>query len=121
LGDIVLSGPLEFVDYCSLPLKTKYYGCFVFETFLIIVRAKRATLYKPKHWLPLRIFHIEDLHRGESKLTSSCMKWRHHTQRCVEQPALFFVQAFCKMRGDFRAANTYSILAHLVKKRNNYG
>ncbi|KAL1917160.1 uncharacterized protein VTP21DRAFT_4816 [Calcarisporiella thermophila] len=80
LGDLVIAGPLHFVNLCGVngkqkdleEVEVKYYGCFVFTTYVIIVRA-RSTEYEPVHWFPLRMFTLQDLEEGEGVLGEA---WR---------------------------------------------
>ncbi|KAG0187536.1 hypothetical protein DFQ28_006228 [Apophysomyces sp. BC1034] len=63
LGNLVIAGALE-VTYTALGqsvAKPRYLGCFVFPTYIILVRAKKATNYEPKHWFPLELADFEDL------------------------------------------------------------
>lgn len=47
--------------------KIKYYGCFLFSTYMVIVRAKKSTVYEPKHWFPLRQFSLQTLQDSDGK------------------------------------------------------
>lgn len=47
--------------------KVKYYGCFLFSTYMVIVRAKKSTVYEPKHWFPLRKFSIQTVQDGDGE------------------------------------------------------
>ncbi|KAI9278545.1 hypothetical protein BDA99DRAFT_492474 [Phascolomyces articulosus] len=63
LGNVLISGAIE-VTYTALGqsvAKPRYMGCFVFPTYLILVRPKKVTTYEPKHWFPLRLAELEDL------------------------------------------------------------
>ncbi|KAI9488984.1 hypothetical protein BDB00DRAFT_845631 [Zychaea mexicana] len=63
LGNLLISGAIE-VTYTALGqsvAKPRYLGCFVFPTYLILVRPKKVTTYEPKHWFPLRLAELEDL------------------------------------------------------------
>ncbi|KAG0212248.1 hypothetical protein BGX28_006601 [Mortierella sp. GBA30] len=63
LGSIVLAGALEYVMIPDMPIRLKYYGCFLFETMLIIVKAKKSSLYEPRQWLPLRLCELHETTR----------------------------------------------------------
>ncbi|KAF9575480.1 hypothetical protein EC968_002741 [Mortierella alpina] len=63
LGSIVLAGALEYVIIPDMPIRLKYYGCFLFETMLIIVKAKKSSLYEPRQWLPLRLCELHETTR----------------------------------------------------------
>ncbi|KAG0056171.1 hypothetical protein BGZ83_006080 [Gryganskiella cystojenkinii] len=60
LGSILLAGALEFVLIPEIPIRLKYYGCFLFETMLLVVKAKKASLYEPRQWLPLRLCELQE-------------------------------------------------------------
>ncbi|KAI8343532.1 hypothetical protein BC941DRAFT_498549 [Chlamydoabsidia padenii] len=67
LGNLVMAGVID-VTYSSLGQTTaasssrsKYLGCFIFSTHVIMVRPKKVTCYTPKHWFPLRLTDLEDL------------------------------------------------------------
>ncbi|KAF9182157.1 hypothetical protein BGZ51_004906, partial [Haplosporangium sp. Z 767] len=60
LGSIALAGALEYVIIPDMPIRLKYYGCFLFETMLIIVKAKKSSLYEPRQWLPLRLCELHE-------------------------------------------------------------
>ncbi|KAG0257566.1 hypothetical protein BG011_003884 [Mortierella polycephala] len=63
LGSIVLAGALEYVIIPDMPIRLKYYGCFLFEKMLIIVKAKKSSLYEPRQWLPLRLCELHETTR----------------------------------------------------------
>lgn len=63
LGSIVLAGALEYVIIPDMPIRLKYYGCFLFETMLIIVKARKSSLYEPRQWLPLRLCELHETTR----------------------------------------------------------
>lgn len=63
LGSLLVSGAIE-VTYSALGQtvsKPRYLGCFIFQTYIIMVRPKKVTSYEPKHWFPLRMTEFEDL------------------------------------------------------------
>ncbi|KAI8073880.1 hypothetical protein BC940DRAFT_343456 [Gongronella butleri] len=66
LGNLIIAGPLD-VAYSSLghmsssPPRPKYLGCFVFDTYLLLVRPKKVTAYVPKYWFPLGNVELDDL------------------------------------------------------------
>ncbi|OZJ06245.1 hypothetical protein BZG36_00842 [Bifiguratus adelaidae] len=79
LGDVILVGALEMIYYPSCLMKPKYYGCFVFDSYMIIVRVKKSTQYEPKHWFPLRLFRIAEPVAGQAYLTDSfLLVYRDH-------------------------------------------
>ncbi|KAF9354009.1 hypothetical protein BGX26_008227 [Mortierella sp. AD094] len=63
LGSIILAGALEYVVTPDMPVRLKYYGCFLFETMLIVVKAKKSSLYEPRQWLPLRFCELHETTR----------------------------------------------------------
>jgi hypothetical protein len=68
LGNVIYSGALEMLSLHHINQKVKYYGCFLFSTYIVIVRAKKSTVYEPKHWFPLRQFTLQNLHEDEGML-----------------------------------------------------
>ncbi|KAG0371388.1 hypothetical protein BGZ54_000015 [Gamsiella multidivaricata] len=60
LGSIVLAGALEYVISPDVPIRLKYYGCFLFDTMLVVVKAKKSSLYEPRQWLPLRLCELHE-------------------------------------------------------------
>ncbi|KAG0377756.1 hypothetical protein BGX24_005497 [Mortierella sp. AD032] len=63
LSSIVLAGALEYVIMPDIPIRLRYYGCFLFESMLIVVKAKKTSLYEPRQWLPLRLCEIYETTR----------------------------------------------------------
>ncbi|KAF9145229.1 hypothetical protein BG015_011955 [Linnemannia schmuckeri] len=63
LGSIVLAGALEYVIMPDMPIRLRYYGCFLFESMLIVVKAKKTSLYEPRQWLPLRLCELYETTR----------------------------------------------------------
>ncbi|GAA5804333.1 hypothetical protein HPULCUR_009820 [Helicostylum pulchrum] len=63
LNNLLISGAIE-VTYSALGQtvsKPRYLGCFIFKTYIIMVRPKKVNCYEPKHWFPLRMTEFEDL------------------------------------------------------------
>lgn len=63
LGSLLIAGGIE-VTYSALGQtvsKPRYLGCFVFQSYIIMVRPKKITSYEPKHWFPLKMADFEDL------------------------------------------------------------
>lgn len=63
LGNLLIAGAIE-ITYSALGQtvsKPRYLGCFIFQTYVIMVRPKKVTSYEPKHWFPLRMTDFEDL------------------------------------------------------------
>lgn len=67
LGSIVLAGALECVIMPDMPIRLRYYGCFLFESMLIVVKAKKMSLYEPRQWLPLRLCELYETTRLDGK------------------------------------------------------
>ncbi|KAF9586284.1 hypothetical protein BGW38_007415 [Lunasporangiospora selenospora] len=65
LGSIVLAGTLECILIPNDPVRFKYYGCFLFESMIVIVKAKKSNLYEPRQWLPLRLCELQEQKRSE--------------------------------------------------------
>jgi len=63
LGSILLAGALEFVLIPEIPIRLKYYGCFLFETMLIVVKPRKSSQYEPRQWLPLRLCELQETTR----------------------------------------------------------
>ncbi|KAF9377372.1 hypothetical protein CPC16_011857, partial [Podila verticillata] len=62
-GSIVLAGALEYVLLSNMPIRLKYYGCFLFETMLVVVKPKKANQYEIRQWLPLRLCELQETTR----------------------------------------------------------
>ncbi|ORX52753.1 hypothetical protein DM01DRAFT_1374791 [Hesseltinella vesiculosa] len=74
LGSCVLIGTLE-VHYMQDGGKPKRYGCALFGTYMIIVKAKKSKhFYIPRHWFPLRKFDLMDIE--DSEQSSMAHSWR---------------------------------------------
>ncbi|KAH8547596.1 hypothetical protein BGW37DRAFT_531917 [Umbelopsis sp. PMI_123] len=71
LGNVIYSGALEMLSLHHINQKVKYYGCFLFSTYMVIVRAKKSTVYEPKHWFPLRQFSLQKLQDDDGYLSNS--------------------------------------------------
>lgn len=57
--------------------KPKRYGCALFGTYMIIVKAKKGkSYYEPRHWFPLRIFELENTEDSDGKRTSHNMGYQ---------------------------------------------
>ncbi|KAF9412430.1 hypothetical protein BGZ94_001044, partial [Podila epigama] len=59
-GSIVLAGALEFVLVPNVPIRLKYYGCFLFENMLLVVKPKKSTQYELRQWIPLRLCELQE-------------------------------------------------------------
>ncbi|RCI01787.1 hypothetical protein CU098_010211 [Rhizopus stolonifer] len=82
LGNLLIAGAIE-VTYSALGQsvsKPRYLGCFVFNTYMIMVRPKKVISYEPKHWFPLHLADFEDLANIEGQREHSfVVKCRKHT------------------------------------------
>lgn len=69
LGGCQLAGSLDVLYHhptqapLTTPLAIKYYGCFLFRDFFLMVRVRKNHLYVPKFWFPL---HEATLSRGDA-------------------------------------------------------
>ncbi|EIE78977.1 hypothetical protein RO3G_03682 [Rhizopus delemar RA 99-880] len=82
LGHLLIAGAIE-VTYSALGQsvsKPRYLGCFVFSTYIIMVRPKKVTNYEPKHWFPLRLADFENLEDIEGQREHSfIVRCKKHT------------------------------------------
>lgn len=72
LSNFLIAGAIE-VTYSTVghsEPKTRYLGCFVFATYMVMVHPKSSTSYEPKHWFPLAMAGFEDLNNTEGPLFS---------------------------------------------------
>ncbi|ETS62458.1 hypothetical protein PaG_03078 [Moesziomyces aphidis] len=69
LGDCQLSGTLDVLHHHRLlnpltaPLRFKYFGVFVYHSFLLMVKVRKNSTYESRHWFPLwaaRLSNVED-------------------------------------------------------------
>lgn len=74
LGNLVMAGVID-VTYSSFgqtapasSSRSKYLGCFIFSTYILMVRPKKVTCYSLKHWFPLWFSELEDLQDINGKL-----------------------------------------------------
>ncbi|KAG1176142.1 hypothetical protein G6F71_003610 [Rhizopus microsporus] len=82
LGNLLIAGAIE-VTYSALGQsvsKPRYLGCFVFPTYIIMVRPKKVTNYEPKHWFPLKMAEFENLEDIEGQRENSfIVRCKKHT------------------------------------------
>ncbi|CAO3637486.1 unnamed protein product [Cunninghamella echinulata] len=70
-------------------LKSKYYGCFIFNTYIIFVRPKKQTLYEPKHWFPLHLAVLID-NGYESEFILKCQQHTFHCKAtCIQEKQIW--------------------------------
>lgn len=59
LGNCIMAGNLDVIYHhatqapLAMPLPIKYYGCFLYEGFVLIVKVRKPHTYVCRHWLPL--------------------------------------------------------------------
>lgn len=93
LGNLLCSGAIE-VTYTMLGqsvAKPRYLGCFVFPTYMILVRPKKVTSYEPKHWFPLKHAEFEDLLDIEGKVCISATRELHILNQLLGQREHSFI------------------------------
>ncbi len=69
LGDCQLSGTLDVLHHHRVlnplvaPLRFKYFGVFIYHSFLLMVKVRKNSTYECRHWFPLwaaRLSNVED-------------------------------------------------------------
>ncbi|EOR00695.1 hypothetical protein E3P89_02958 [Wallemia ichthyophaga] len=75
-GTAKLVGALDvFVHNSKLPLipplKVKYLGAFLYERFLVLVKIRKSTIYEPRYWFPLDLWHVTDVPSGDGLMHHS--------------------------------------------------
>ncbi|KAM0791965.1 hypothetical protein ACM66B_000468 [Microbotryomycetes sp. NB124-2] len=90
LGPTLLVGTLHFLHRAAShePLRIKYYGCFLYQTHLVVCKIKRRLNYEPREWLPLRQFDLTNIDEGEGLLP--------HSFRMSHQEHVFEFGATCE-------------------------
>lgn len=74
LGECKMSGNLDVLHHHSRlaplanPLPIKYYGCFLFADFLLMVKVRRNHSYTARYWFPLADARLERTEPHESYL-----------------------------------------------------
>ncbi|KAF9975742.1 T-lymphoma invasion and metastasis-inducing protein 2 [Actinomortierella ambigua] len=61
LGPLLMLNVLEVYHLNNLPVRSKIYGCVLFDTMLVMISPKKASSYEPRHWLPLRLLEIGEV------------------------------------------------------------
>lgn len=65
LGECRMAGNLDVLHHhstlapLSMPLPIKYYGCFLFANFVLIVKVRRNHMFTARYWFPLAEAHLE--------------------------------------------------------------
>ncbi|KAK4052150.1 hypothetical protein OIV83_002445 [Microbotryomycetes sp. JL201] len=90
LGPTLLVGTLHFLHRTAShePLRIKYYGCFLYQTHLVVCKIRRRLSYEPREWLPLRQFDLTSIEEGEGLLP--------HSFRMSHQEHIFEFGATCE-------------------------
>jgi hypothetical protein len=70
----------------SATTKSRYLGCFVFSSYIIIVQVKKQSLYEAKHWFPLHVVDLID--HGSGKFAPSLKK--KNSNSCRNSNSVFF-------------------------------
>lgn len=69
LGDCQLSGTLDVLHHHRVlnplmaPLRFKYFGVFIYHSFLLMVKVRKNSTYECRHWFPLwaaRLSNVEE-------------------------------------------------------------
>ncbi|ORZ19002.1 hypothetical protein BCR42DRAFT_490281 [Absidia repens] len=86
LGPCVLIGTLE-VRQVKDGRKPKRYGCALFGTYMIIVKAKKGkNYYEPRHWFPIRMFDLENIDDIDGSMSHA---WKlYNEQHTIEFGAM---------------------------------
>lgn len=75
MGPILLISSLHVLHHYRLdPIKIKYYGVFLYQTHLIMVKVKKRDVYEPREWLPLRLFDLVNIEEGEGKFVFNLIR-----------------------------------------------
>ncbi|CAO3637962.1 unnamed protein product [Cunninghamella blakesleeana] len=74
--------------------RSKYLGCFIFSTYLILVRPKKVTTYTPKYWFPLRHVELEDIQDTHDQYENAfLLRYKNHlfifTATCLREKKLW--------------------------------
>ena len=49
----------------TAPIKVKYYGAFVYNGYMFLVKVRKSKAYQPQHWFALESVKIKDLDRDD--------------------------------------------------------
>lgn len=117
LGQIQLVGSLHVLYHGPTldpteAFKIKYHGIFLYEQHLVIVKVKRASIYEPRHWFPIRYFDVLDISDGSGA----------HRCRPVRLPTLTrTLQASCPTPSPCATDSTPSSSARPARPRSRSG
>ncbi|OAD73634.1 hypothetical protein PHYBLDRAFT_145110 [Phycomyces blakesleeanus NRRL 1555(-)] len=94
LGNLMIAGGLEvsFTPMGQTVSKTKYLGCFLFPTYIMLVRPKKSTVYEPKHWFSLRQAVFEDVLESDGHVfafNASCFQEKQLWVKRIREAMMF--------------------------------
>lgn len=119
LGNLSMSGALE-VTYAAdgLPAtKTRYMGCFLYSTYMIIVKAKKHSIYEAKHWFPINIFEVRDLHDTEGmKTLNHILLFFDGCMLRISLHQVFLLPPLCFYQKDMSLS-----FQHRANRKNSFG
>ncbi|KAG1161907.1 hypothetical protein G6F37_002638 [Rhizopus arrhizus] len=128
LGNLLVAGAIE-VTYSALGSsvsKPRYLGCFVFPTYIILVRPKKVTNYEPKHWFPLKMADFENLEDIEDQREHSfIVRCKKHTfifsATCAQEKQLWtkkIQEAIGKAKTDYSEDTIIPSLPGVATNKN---
>ncbi|KAF9506476.1 hypothetical protein BS47DRAFT_1399431 [Hydnum rufescens UP504] len=77
LGECKLACALDVIYHhpvyapLTTPIKVKYYGAFVYNGYMFLVKVRKSKTYQPQHWFALESIKIKDLERDDAWLSHS--------------------------------------------------
>ncbi|KAK9764068.1 hypothetical protein K7432_008747 [Basidiobolus ranarum] len=117
LGSIVIAGALLVVNCQAQSQKVKYHGCVLFESYLLIIKAKKATSYEPKHWLPLHKIDIHDFNDDRNVWTISYLsKPILEFQATCEREKHLWFQTLSKLISKTKRARHQSVQPQVLEQ-----
>ncbi|KAG0226916.1 Rho guanine nucleotide exchange factor 4 [Actinomortierella wolfii] len=81
LGPLLMLNVLEVYHLNNLPVRSKIYGCVIFETMLIMISPKKANAFEPRHWLPLRLLEIDEFDAALDDTVTHSALFHHLDER----------------------------------------
>ncbi|WOO85674.1 Pleckstrin y domain-containing family G member 2 [Vanrija pseudolonga] len=103
LGTCRLIGALDVLYHHSADSKVRYLAAFLYRGYIILAKVQKARgTFEPKHYLPLEVFELADIKKGEnipraSALTSGILP---HTIRMSARDHHFDLAASCETEKD---------------------
>lgn len=95
----------------SSSIKANFYGLALYETHLLMIKAKKTNLYEAKHWLPLRLFDLHKVPDGDGQLPYAIkMTYRDYS---------FEIGSLCHQEQDIWADSKCSILTSGMKSSHS--